>query len=751
MKKFWLAVSACILTLSCAPSLERGAWEEDTYRALASLLEDRDNRGGYAVFDCDNTSILHDVAHTMMLYQIENLAFAKAPEHGFTDGLPEVDAPLPGIGTSAREEGAALSRAYAALRARLDGGCPLWEIQADSLYLDFRARFLALYAAVGAHYDYGTLCLWEPSLAAGFSKEERERLGRASLHHWLSQGQVWEEEWVSPDGTRRGTAMKGLVVPDDMKALYRALSRAGIEPYICSASPEWLVEVLARECFGLDSSRVFGVRFQERADGSWAYDDQVPQPFLEGKVACIDRFIAPHHGGREPVLVGGDSEGDVAMLTAYPGMKMGLVMNHFRGGPIEALANAHDGRYFAQPVCINARQRIRQAFTELPSRAGGCYHSYEGVPGADTPAPKGYKPFYISHYGRHGSRYHTPKMLSRCYPRELERAAAQGLLTEEGIRVLERMKAVYQAHEGRVGDLSARGEREHRGIGRRMAQRFPEVFAGRDSVRAIATHYPRCQASMRAFIEGLGADASAVTADAGRQYFSLLCHEYIDQRALFDDVSDLQWAIRESRIDPAPLQERLFQDGFRPDSIQMVLKGIYIYGCQEEDLDFPEEGRLFDFFTPEELYGQWSVYSDVVYGEMGPSATFGDQVVPTAKGLLAQLLDTASEAVDAGSDVAADLRFGHDNGLSPLLALIGIEGYTERVPVAGSFLVWPSFDRIPMASNLQMVFYRKAGRPDILVKLLFNEREALIPGLDPAIGPYYRWETLETYLRGRTR
>ena len=40
-------------------------------------------------------------------------------------------------------------------------------------------------------------------------------------------------------------------------------------------------------------------------------------------------------------------------------------------------------------------------------RFAGVYHSYEYIPTADTPAPKGFKPFYVSHYGRHGSRHQT--------------------------------------------------------------------------------------------------------------------------------------------------------------------------------------------------------------------------------------------------------------------------------------------------------------------------------------------------------
>ena len=52
-------------------------------------------------------------------------------------------------------------------------------------------------------------------------------------------------------------------------------------------------------------------------------------------------------------------------------------------------------------------QTAREQIAAVPERAGGIYHSYEYRPAAATPAPDGYTPFYISHYGRHGSRWHA--------------------------------------------------------------------------------------------------------------------------------------------------------------------------------------------------------------------------------------------------------------------------------------------------------------------------------------------------------
>ena len=225
---------AALVLLSCRPGLKRGCWSDEAYGALSSLIANPDNEGGYAVFDCDNTSIINDVTVTMIIYQIENLKFALAPEHCFLDGLDDVDFPLEGLGISAREMGAVLAEEYHSLMEARD----------DSLYNDFKARFIAFIDAIDSNYDYGTLLIWEPSLAAGFTDEELTALGQESLTYWLEQGRVWTEEWTSPDGRFSGTVPKGLVVTPEMRDLYSSLSRAGITPYVCSASPEWLVELL---------------------------------------------------------------------------------------------------------------------------------------------------------------------------------------------------------------------------------------------------------------------------------------------------------------------------------------------------------------------------------------------------------------------------------------------------------------------------------------------------------------------------
>ena len=62
----------------------------------------------------------------------------------------------------------------------------------------------------------------------------------------------------------------------------------------------------------------------------------------------------------------------------------------------------------AAPEDSSALERAgsaRAMILEKPSRSGGCLHAYEPLDTLFSSTPDGYEPFYISHFGRHGSRY----------------------------------------------------------------------------------------------------------------------------------------------------------------------------------------------------------------------------------------------------------------------------------------------------------------------------------------------------------
>ncbi len=111
-----------------------------------------------------------------------------------------------------------------------------------------------------------------------------------------------------------------------------------------------------------------------------------------------------------------------------------------------------------------------------PNCAGGIYHSYEYLPGPAVPAPKGYVPFYISHYGRHGSRWHTSEKIYAEPLGILRKADSAGVLTPKGRDLLAKVEVIAADARDRYGDLSPRGVAEHRGIAERMYKAYRGLF-----------------------------------------------------------------------------------------------------------------------------------------------------------------------------------------------------------------------------------------------------------------------------------
>ena len=152
-------------------------------------------------------------------------------------------------------------------------------------------------------------------------------------------------------------------------------------------------------------------------------------------------------------------------------------------------------------------QTAREQIAAVPERAGGIYHSYEYRPAAAAPVPDGYTPFYISHYGRHGSRWHASESVYAGPLKILRKAAEAGALTPLGRDVLGRVEIIAADADKRYGDLSPRGVAEHRGIAERMYKAYPEVFSTADGrecrIESRSTLVPRCILSMAAFNERL--------------------------------------------------------------------------------------------------------------------------------------------------------------------------------------------------------------------------------------------------------
>ena len=117
-------------------------------------------------------------------------------------------------------------------------------------------------------------------------------------------------------------------------------------------------------------------------------------------------------------------------------------------------------------------QTAREEIAADPARAAGLHYAYPGPQSVPTPAPKGFKPFYISHFGRHGSRWHTTREDYSLPLGVLEAAHASSALTPLGEEVLGKARAMAADADNRLGELTRLGTRQQQAVARRMFSAF---------------------------------------------------------------------------------------------------------------------------------------------------------------------------------------------------------------------------------------------------------------------------------------
>lgn len=376
----------------------------------------------------------------------------------------------------------------------------------------------------------------------------------------------------------------------------------------------------------------------------------------------------------------------------------------------------------------------------------GVYHPYQRLVRADVKPPSGYKPFYISHIGRHGCRYPVNEGYVGNGLRPLLKADSLGILSAEGKRLLQCFRQLDSVSQGTYGLINEFGAQEHQGIARRMAARFPRVFRqkGRDSIACYSTHKQRAILSMTNFAAALASSAPKVHIGfvAGEKYYDYLCRE--DQAASgLKGGSRLADKAMEEFFDFQGFYSRIFTDASAAPKVvrnkRLIAETCVTNGTVAADLGYP---GLMHCLTPEEYEVAAKVYNAKMYYQHCGSAEQGEWRMHIMDPLVLDFVEKADAAV-AGNNVAADLRFSHDVGLMPFFSLISLEGYDSRVSFDKACEVWNSSYMMPMATNLQLVFYR-GRKGDVLVRVLFNEGDASFPALGP--GPYYPWPELRLYL-----
>jgi hypothetical protein len=400
----------------------------------------------------------------------------------------------------------------------------------------------------------------------------------------------------------------------------------------------------------------------------------------------------------------------------------------------------------------------REEIEANPLKAGGIYLAYpaDEISSVASERPKGYTPFYLSHYGRHGSRYLISDRDYSDIMGLLRDAASHDALTPTGLDVLSRLDTVWIEAEGRGGELTPLGTRQHRNIARRAATAFPEIFKGDDAeVTAASTVIMRCAHSMFAFMEGLKElnphlDIARESSERHMVYLNYHSPESGPYSSHEGPWYQDYKRFKAKNTRPERLMALLFKDkGYVKHHVdqERLMWQLYWLAVDMQNMETPVS--FMDLFTTDELYGLWETANFNFYACNSSYPLANGEHTANARNLVGDFLSKADACI-SGRRHGASLRFGHDGNIIPLTALLKIDGcHSDAIEpedlAAGGYA---NFRISPMASNLQMIFFRNnKNADDILVRVLLNEKPATLP-IESAGSGLYSWSVLRPYLAG---
>ena len=403
---------------------------------------------------------------------------------------------------------------------------------------------------------------------------------------------------------------------------------------------------------------------------------------------------------------------------------------------------------------LSVAQSVIDLIKQRPSYASCNYDVYpDSITAKLTPAPAGKKPFYISHYGRHGSRYISNRSGFDTPYYMMLHADSLDELTPTGQQVLRHMNNIMRNTEGRWGELTGYGKQQMQNIGRRMAERFPEVFHPGANVTCISTVVPRCIESMgSAAMEMLQVCPQLhITMQASKrtQWYMNYQDKKLRNSYMTPEAQKALDAYTATRMGNTRLMELIFKN---PDiAEEFVNQEDFSYylmkmGLFQLNTNFNRNTNLIGLFNTNDLYRMWQVDNAYWYLQHGACKLNGGNQPYTQRHLLKKMIADADSCIKL-PDPGAQLRFGHETVLLPLVCLIGVNGFdfsTDNLDELEGHGWWCS-SVFPMASNLQFIFYRSNPKDkDVLVKVLLNEVEATLP-ISTDCAPYYHWSDFRQY------
>ena len=388
--------------------------------------------------------------------------------------------------------------------------------------------------------------------------------------------------------------------------------------------------------------------------------------------------------------------------------------------------------------------------------AGSNYYNYPWLtetPPEQTPVPDGYIPYHIEHYGRHGSRWHLGNTNYDIPYKLLKKAHKDGKLTELGDEVYHIVDDIRNEFKGRDGELSDKGALQHFVIGQRMARNFPEVINSIADIDARSTVVIRCILSMQNGLKGIQTVVPdlKVTTDASQADMWYMNYE--------DAVANnIRKNANEKYLKPFTAKHknkgdylsRLFSDPVYANKYIGEQLEAPLFALLVNTQSHLKQPWILDrVFSKEEILENWLTKNATFFLMSGNSKLTSGMMPYKQINLLTNIIESADTAL-VTPHPSANLRYGHDTVLLPLVCLMEINNFGEEINNLEDLAPrgWHDYLITPMGANLQIIFYRPDkddfNTDDVIVKVMLNEEEVTLP-ISRDSGPYYSWKDFRDY------
>ncbi|XP_075574065.1 multiple inositol polyphosphate phosphatase 1 [Pelecanus crispus] len=363
-------------------------------------------------------------------------------------------------------------------------------------------------------------------------------------------------------------------------------------------------------------------------------------------------------------------------------------------------------------------------------------------PAGGSRLPAACAPLQLRALLRHGTRYPTAGQIRRLAElhsrllRRRHRSAATGAAACPAAADLAAWQMWYE--ESLDGRLAPQGRRDMEHLARRLAARFPALFAARRRLLLASSSKHRCLQSGSAFRRGLGpapslgSDEMEVEVNDSLMRFFDHCAKFI---ALVEENDAAMCQVNAFKEGPEmrkvlekvasalclPVEELnadLVQVAFLTCSYELAIKNVTSPWCS---LFSEEDAKVLEYLNDLKQYWKRGYGYDI--NSRASCILFQD---------IFQQLDKAVAESKSSKPISSPLivQVGHAETLQPLLALMGF--FKDDEPLKANNYIRQTHRKfrsgriVPYAANLVFVLYHcdqvKTSKEEYQVQMLLNEK-----------------------------